>query len=261
MSSHKIPEAERYKGFTNWVQFVLARNLVSLLQILPIGLAYRMGRGAGWLSWKFMSKRRLVVRKNLEVVNLWMQRQIANNGLLSKDAKEARGTDYSNTNSAKFNLPSEICHHLSLPLETQVKEVFQRVVANLSCGFSFSRMSPDKMNDHLKIQGLEYLQAAIQKGRAQLSSSLTWVLGKRWHIYRPFRRAAWHSDTTAFMYRPLNNTYLDKWIKKQREVSGARLFSRRDGFHKPLILSEAVGYCAFLPIKKCVKGHSRAISA
>ena len=72
MGSHKIPESERYKGFANWVQFILARGLVSLLQILPIGLAYRAGRGVGWLSWKFMSKRRLVVRKNLEVVNTWI---------------------------------------------------------------------------------------------------------------------------------------------------------------------------------------------
>ena len=42
MGSHKIPESERYKGFANWLQFILARGLVSLLQILPIGLAYKM---------------------------------------------------------------------------------------------------------------------------------------------------------------------------------------------------------------------------
>ena len=46
MGSHKIPESERYKGFANWVQFILARGLVSLLQVLPIGLAYKIARAS-----------------------------------------------------------------------------------------------------------------------------------------------------------------------------------------------------------------------
>ena len=113
MGTHKIPESERYKGFANWVQYILARGLVSLLQILPIGLAYRIGRGAGWLSWKFMSKRRLVVRKNLQVVNTWMQAQSTNNALPGNDDEEAKGADFSGISSTKCNLPSEIHHHLS----------------------------------------------------------------------------------------------------------------------------------------------------
>ena len=94
MVSHKIPESDRYKGFANWLQFILARGLVSLLQILPIGFAYKMGRGAGWLSWKFMSKRRDVVCKNLEVVNTWMEAQAANNRPTSNDGEEAQAVSY-----------------------------------------------------------------------------------------------------------------------------------------------------------------------
>ena len=161
MGTHKIPESERYKGFANWVQYILARGLVSLLQILPIGLAYKIGRGAGWLSWKFMSKRRIVVRKNLEVVNTWIEAQDGNNGIPSNDDEEARGADFSSISSGKCDPPSEIRQYSSLNLETQVKEVFQRVVANLSSGFTFSRMSTEKMDDHLKIEGLEYLQACL----------------------------------------------------------------------------------------------------
>jgi lauroyl/myristoyl acyltransferase len=255
MVSHKIPESERYKGFANWLQFILARGLVSLLQILPIGFAYKMGRGAGWLSWKFMSKRRDVVCKNLEVVNTWMEAQTANNRPTSNDDEEARGADLSGISSGKCNRPSEIRHHSSLNLEAQVKEVFQRVVANLSSGFAFSRMSPEKMDEHLKIEGLEYLQAALSEGKGAivlLSHMGPWEA----LAHLPSFFAARHGIQIpiGFMYRPLNNTYLDEYIKKQREVSGARLFSRRDGFYKPVDFVRSGGILCILADQKMREG-------
>jgi lauroyl/myristoyl acyltransferase len=255
MGSHKIPESERYKGFANWVQFILAHGLVSLLQILPIGLAYKMGRGAGWLSWKFMPKRRDVVRKNLEVVNKWIQGQSTNDGLLSKDAEEARGTDFSGISSAKCNPPSKISYHSSLPLEAQVKEVFQRVVANLSSGFTFSRMSPEQMDEHLKIEGLEYLQAALSEGKGAivlLSHMGPWEALA--HLPSFFAERHGIQIPIGFMYRPLNNTYLDEYIKKQREVGGARLFSRRDGFYKPVDFVRSGGILCILADQKMREG-------
>ena len=255
MGSHKIPESERYKGFANWLQFILARGLVSLLQILPIGLAYKMGRGAGWLSWKFMSKRRLVVCKNLEVVNTWIQAQSTNDGLSSKDAEEARGTELSGISSGKCDPPSEIRHHSSLNLEAQVKEVFQRVVANLSSGFTFSRMSPQQMDEHLKIEGLEYLQAALSEGKGAivlLSHMGPWEALA--HLPSFFAERHGIQIPIGFMYRPLNNTYLDEYIKKQREVSGARLFSRRDGFYKPVDFVRSGGILCILADQKMREG-------
>jgi lauroyl/myristoyl acyltransferase len=255
MVSHKIPESERYKGFANWLQFILARGLVSLLQILPIGFAYKMGRGAGWLSWKFMSKRRDVVCKNLEVVNTWMEAQTANNRPTSNDDEEARGADLSGISSGKCNRPSEIRHHSSLNLEAQVKEVFQRVVANLSSGFTFSHMSQEEMDEHLKIEGLEYLQAALSEGKGAiiiLSHMGPWEA----LAHLPSFFAARHGIQIpiGFMYRPLNNTYLDEWIKKQREVSGARLFSRRDGFYKPVDFIRNGGILCILADQKMREG-------
>ena len=256
MGSHKIPESERYKGFANWVQYILARGLVSLLQILPIGLAYKMGRGAGWLSWKFMSKRRDVVRKNLEVVNTWMQAKNLKNEPASNSDEEAYSAiDSSGISSGKCNPSSEIRHHPSLPLEAQVKEVFKRVVANLSSGFTFSRMSPEEMDKHLKIEGLEYLQAAFSEGKGAiiiLSHMGPWEA----LAHLPSFFAARHGIQIpiGFMYRPLNNTYLDEWIKKQREISGARLFSRRDGFYKPVDFVRSGGILCILADQKMREG-------
>jgi lauroyl/myristoyl acyltransferase len=256
MGTHKIPESERYKGSAKWVQYILARCLVSFLQILPIGLAYKLGRGAGWFSWKFMLKRRLVVRKNLEVVNTWIEAQTAYNKPTSNDGEEAHGAiNYSEISSAKCNPPSEIRDYSSLPLEIQVKEVFQRVVANLSSGFTFSHMSPEQMDDHLKIEGLEYLEAVLSEGKGAiiiLSHMGPWEALAQLPSFFAARHGI--QIPIGFMYRPLNNTYLNEWIKKQREVSGARLFSRRDGFYKPVDFIRSGGILCILADQKMREG-------
>lgn len=254
MGSHKIPESERYKGFANWVQFILARGLVSLLQILPIGFAYKMGRGAGWLSWKFMSKRRLVVRKNLEVVNKWIQAQSANNGLPSNDAEEARRADLSGISSGKCDPPSEIRHHSSLALETQIKEVFQRAGSNLFSGFPLNRMSPEQVEDYLQIEGLEHLNTALLKGKGAIL--LLAHMGP-WEALNQLPILASLSGikvTFGAMYRPLNNAFLDDWLKTQREASGTRLFSRMDGFHKPVDFIRGGGMLGILADQKMREG-------
>jgi lauroyl/myristoyl acyltransferase len=254
MGTHKIPESEHYRGFANWVQFILARGLVSLLQIFPTGLAYRMGRSAGWLSWKFMSKRRLVVRKNLEVVNTWIQAQIANNELPSNDGGEVLRADSSEMSSAKYNLPSEIKHHRSLSLETQIKEVFQRAGANLFSGFPLNRMPTEQLGDYLQIEGLEHLNTALLEGKGAIL--LLAHMGPWEALSQLPVLASLYGMKVTFgaMYRPLNNAYLDEWIEKQREVSGVRLFSRRDGFHKPVDFIRSGGVLGILADQKMREG-------
>ncbi len=50
MPTDNKPESERFKGPAKYVQYLFARVLITLLQRLPIGLAYRLGRGIGWLA-------------------------------------------------------------------------------------------------------------------------------------------------------------------------------------------------------------------
>ena len=256
MGTRKIPESERFKGSSKWVQYVLARGLVSLLQTLPIGLVCKMGRGIGWLFWKFMSKRRAVVSKNLGVVNTWMEAQSSNNGSPSNDGEEAlMAIDPPGMSSAKCNTPSAIHHHLSLPLETQVKEVFQRVTANLFSGLTFSRMSPEQMEDSLQIEGLEYLEAALSEGKGAifiLPHMGPWEALPHLPSFFDVRHDI--QIKIGLMYRPLNNTYLDEWLKNQREASGARLFSRLDGFHKPVDFIRSGGVLFILADQKMREG-------
>ena len=255
MGTHKIPESERYKGSAKWVQYILARCLVSFLQILPIGLAYKLGRGAGWFSWKFMLKRRLVVRKNLEVVNTWIEAQTAYNKPTSNDGEEAHGAiNYSEISSAKCNPPSEIRDYSSLPLETQVREVFQRAGANLFSGFTLNRMSPEQVENYLQIEGLKHLDAALLEGKGAIL--LLAHMGPWEALNQLPVLASLHGIKVTFgaMYRPLNNTYFDDWLKTQREASGSRLFSRIDGFYKPVDFIRSGGMLGILADQKMREG-------
>jgi KDO2-lipid IV(A) lauroyltransferase len=203
-----------------------------------------------------MPKRRAVVSKNLGIANAWMRAQNANNGPPNNDGEEARlATNPSGMSSAKCNVPSAIRHHLTLPLETQVKEVFQRVAANLFSGLTFSRMSPEQMEDSLQIDGLEYLKAALSEGKGAiviLSHMGPWEALP--HLPSLFAERHGIQIKLGFMYRPLNNTYLDEWLKNQREASGARLFSRRDGFHKPVDFIRNGGILFILADQKMREG-------
>ena len=254
MGTHKTPESERYKGFAKFVQFIFARGLVSLLQSLPIGISYKLGRSAGWLSWKFMSKRRLVVRKNLEIVNKWIKAQSGNYVLPNNAGDKALRADSSKMGSSKYNLLFEIQHHRSLPLETQIKEVFQRAGANLFSGFTLNRMSPEQVEDYLQIEGLEHLNATLLEGKGAIL--LLAHMGP-WEALNqlPILASLYGIKATfGALYRPLNNAYLDDWLKTQREASGTRLFSRIDGFHKPVDFIRSGGMLGILADQKMREG-------
>ena len=64
-----LTNERRYRGFSKYLQYLLARGLISVLQWVPLPVAYRLGQAFGWLFWKLDLRRREVVRANLEVIN------------------------------------------------------------------------------------------------------------------------------------------------------------------------------------------------
>ena len=235
MPHHKKPESERFKGPVKYAEYLVARALVTTLQRLPIRFAYRLGRAVGWLAWRTMSGRRRIVRKNLEIVNAWMDGRAA---VPSRRENEKNCLSPASESESTIDPhpPSFIRHmsSLALPLEAQVKEVFQRAGANLFAGFTFNRMCPERTEKHIRIEGIEHLKAALSEGKGAiilLAHMGPWEalaqipeLAQREGITEPF----------GAMYRPLNNTYLDDWVQMQREAKRTQLFSRRDGFNKPV---------------------------
>lgn len=228
MSKRRKSEADRFKGPAKWVQYVLARGLVTLLQYLPIRLSFKLGRGVGWLLWKFLKHRRATVRKNLEVVNAFAAQEQANTG--------------------------GVGGQLSLHIDEQIREVFQRAGANLLSGFRFGRLRADQIKLHLEVTGVQHLSEALSQGRGAIVllahmgpwEALTQLQG--------FIAQRGIDAPLASMYRPLNNAYLDDWMRRQREALGTRLYSRRDGFHKPVDHLRGGGILGILADQKMREG-------
>ena len=219
MKKKQRSEADRFKGPGKWCGYLLVRGLAGLIQRLPLSVAFRLGRGVGWLSWKLLKRRRAIVRKNLKIVNAWMEES----GKVESGKVES--------------------------LDDQVRELFQRSGANLLAGFTLSRLRPEQMEQHLEIEGMEHAREVLAQGKGVIM--LLAHMGP-WEVLAHLPQLA--SDHGA-MYRPLNNTYLDNWVREQRAARNTRLFSRRDGFHKPVDFLRAGGMLGILADQKMRQGE------
>ena len=229
MKKKQSSEADRFKGPGKWCGYLLARGLASLIQLLPLSVAFCLGRGVGWFAWKLMPRRHAVVRKNLKVVNAWM----IESGKV-ESGKVERGEVES--------------------LDEQVREVFQRSGANLLAGFPLSRLRPERMEQHLEIEGMEHAREVLAQGKGVIM--LLAHMGP-WEVLAHVPQlAADHGVHAPFgaMYRPLNNTYLDNWVREQRAVRNTQLFSRRDGLHVPVDFLRAGGMLGILADQKMREG-------
>lgn len=177
-------------------EYICARPLVTCLHYLPLPMSYHMGRCVGWCAWKVAKKRRFAVAQNLNVVNTYLGKHVS---------------------GAEF--------------DQQVREVFLRAGANIASSFCFARMTPEKFKKHIKMEGLEHFKEALAQEKGILI--LLAHMGP-WEVlaYLPYLFES--TSKLGAMYRPMNNEYFDTWFKSVREQQGARLFSRKDGFHKPV---------------------------
>ena len=252
MPTHKKPESERFKGPVKYLEYLVARALIALLQGLPIGLACRLGRVIGWLAWKTLSSRRRTVRKNLEIVNAWMDARSADAGEMMT------GSAGTVASGGQFEQNREDSHpaSLALPPEAQVKEVFLRNGANLFGGFTFGRMGLEETRKHLEIDGLEHLEAALEKGKGAivlLAHQGPWealtqlpALARSYGIEAPF----------GALYRPFNNFYLEQWFRRVREDKGTRLFVARHRFYAPVDFNRDGGILGVLADQRASGGET-----
>jgi len=239
MATQKVSELRRFKGPAKWVQYLLVRCLLMLLQVLSVRLAWKLGRGIGFVCWKLMGRRRLIVRKNLEIVNDHLRSSSAN------ERPEFKGETSFGSLESSGSSPD---------IEAQVREVFMRAGANLLTGFPLSRLGVQRMRDHLEVAGVEYLRAALTEGKGAIM--LLAHMGP-WEALAHLPQLARENSIEArlgAMYRPLNNFYLDRWLRVQREIRGTRLFSRREGFHKPVDFLRSGGILGVLADQKMREG-------
>lgn len=221
-SNLPIMGKHRFTGPSKFIQFAFARVLIKLFQLLPVRVAYCFGQMLGRLLHRCLSRRRKVVADNLTVIRQWQG---------AGSVGEAERSE-------------------------EVREVFMRAGANLLSGISFANLPAESVSKHLEVEGLELLEAALAERNGVIV--LLAHMGPWEALAHLPEIAAEHGITNAFgaLYRPLNNDYLDDWFKAQREGRGTRLFSRRDGFHKPIEFIRDGGMLGILSDQKMRQGET-----
>ena len=191
------------------------------------------GEGLGWFAWRLMPKRRRIVAKNLEIVEAWCA---------------LRGQ--------------------SLDIEGDpTRAVIRRTGANLLSGFGFAVMNLEQMESRAQVDGLHLLEAAVaqEKGVILLLTHMgPWELLNAMSLVA---RARGINAPFGSIYRPIDNQYLDRWIRAQREAQGTRLISRKDrGVHAPAGFLRQGGVLGILADQRTGRGelvplHLKASSA
>lgn len=218
---------KKKKRWLQALEYWLARGALTLLQALPVGFAYRIGRMLGWVLWRLLKRRRQAVHENLEVVNAWLARQ----GVALKSPVAG------------------------MSLDEQVRELFMRNCASLLGGFALFGMSAEDMERHLEVRGMEQARAVLESGKGAIL--LLAHMGP-WEALNHIQGVAREHAVDAplgVMFRPLNNQRLDDWYKQQRGALGTQLFSRATGFHKPVDFLRSGGILGILADQKMRQGE------
>lgn len=215
------------KGFIKWFELVLARLAVGFLRLMPVRAAYRLGRSVGWLLWRFLRKRRSTVRENLIIIQRWLQTLDKNN-------------------------PVQIFPEST---DSAVREVFCRSCANLLSSFPLSALPLEKRLKQAEFENFEVLHAAVKQGHGVV---LLMAHMGPWEsvpaLIEHFELNGVSAPLGA-MYRPLNNDYLEKWYRTQRESQGMQLFNRKEGLRPVLKFLGAGGMLAVFADQRVKTGE------
>lgn len=118
----------------------------------------------------------------------------------------------------------EEIHHLT-------RQTFQHSGSNLIASIRTSSFSMEELQSRVELVGAENLDTFHAQGRGiiGLASHMgNWELMAQLHLILPAL------NPPATLYRPINNPLIDDLIKRRRGSEGTKLFSRRNGFFKPI---------------------------
>ena len=198
------------------IEYWIGRTFVTLLHYVPLPVAFYAGHFIGWCASLLPTKRRTIIANNLAVID-----------------------DYLAEKSPDSNL------------KQQVNQVFLRTGANIACSFRFARMPTNQIKKYIEVDGLDHLKTALSLKKGVLI--LLAHMGP-WEVLPYLSEFLDEDIRSGAMYRPMNNDYFDNWFKSIREQRGTRLFSRRDGFHKPVDFLRNGGVLGVLADQKMRQG-------
>ena len=209
-----------YSGFYKFLEYCFTRCAVSFIRILPLRVAYFLGEKIGCICWLLMSGRRATVKENLKIVQSWI------------DQLEQSSIRPTITNGKI--------------IDTATKEVFCRSAANLLSSFSFAALSFKKRHPLLEFENLEVLKDAVDRRHGVV---LLMAHMGPWEVVSSFAEHFIHNNIKApygAIYRTLNNDYMEKWYRSQRQRQGIQLFKRKAGLLEVFKFMKSGGILALL---------------
>lgn len=111
------------------------------------------------------------------------------------------------------------------------RQTFHRTGANLIASVRTAALPPDEIVSRIEIKGQQNLIDARKSGHGIIG-----LLGHmgNWELLAQAHLALPELVPTATLYRPIDNPLIDALIVRRRGSQGTAVFSRRDGFFKPI---------------------------
>lgn len=120
---------------------------------------------------------------------------------------------------------------------------FQRGAANLACSIKMAALPPEKLASHVQTENLEAVHQELRAGRPVIL--LLSHIGN-WEVLAQLVPHYFDYAKIGTVYQQLRNRYIDADVSRKRAQTGAFLFDRGEGFHKPIELLRSGGLIGIL---------------
>ena len=120
---------------------------------------------------------------------------------------------------------------------------FQWLGANLLCGVKMGSMPPDELARYVETENLDAVHQELRAGRPVIL--LLSHIGN-WELFAQLVPHYANYARIGTVYQKLGNRYIDQDVSRKRARTGAELFDRSEGFHKPIELLRAGGLIGIL---------------
>ena len=194
----------RFHMFDYFV-YLLYRAGFALLAALPLPVLFAMGNAFGLCAWLILGKYRRLARQNMAI---------------------AFGNEKS---------PRE--------LRRLVRRHFQRLGANLLCGFKLAAMPLDKIAARVETENFDAAHRPLRAGHPVVL--ILSHLGN-WELFAQFLPRLIGYVRNSTIYQKLGNRFVDDHVRHLRGRAGVEMFDRKEGFQKAIELLRGGGAIGIL---------------
>ena len=124
-----------------------------------------------------------------------------------------------------------------------VRRHFQISAANLLCSAKMGSMPPEKLAPYVETENLDLVHREMHAGRPVIL--LLSHIGN-WELFAQLVPHYAKYARIGTVYQKLGNRYIDQDVSRKRAGTGAELFDRTEGFHKPIELLRSGGLIGIL---------------